>query len=81
MELKTNEDGKTIIDVLPIGDTVRLQIIASGFQTSGRTTRWTRPTWHRNQDEAAGGAVLHLQGPRKDADAARPRPQDRSCQW
>jgi hypothetical protein len=28
MELKTNEDGKTIIDVLPIGDTVRMQIIA-----------------------------------------------------
>jgi hypothetical protein len=35
MELKTNEDGKTIIDVLPIGDTVRLQIIAKGYQTYG----------------------------------------------
>ena len=35
MELKTNEDGKAIIDVLPIGDTVRLQIIAKGFQTFG----------------------------------------------
>jgi 5-hydroxyisourate hydrolase-like protein (transthyretin family) len=35
MELKTNEDGKTIIDVLPIGDVVRLQIIAKGFQTYG----------------------------------------------
>jgi hypothetical protein len=35
MELKTNEDGKTIIDVLPLGDTVRLQIIAKGFQTFG----------------------------------------------
>jgi hypothetical protein len=35
MELKTNEDGKSIIDVLPIGDTVRLQIIAKGFQTFG----------------------------------------------
>jgi hypothetical protein len=35
MELKTNEDGKTIIDVLPIGDTVRLQVIAKGFQTYG----------------------------------------------
>jgi hypothetical protein len=35
MELKTNEDGKTIIDVLPMGDTVRLQIIAKGFQTYG----------------------------------------------
>ncbi len=35
MELKTNEDGKAIIDVLPIGDTVRMQIIAKGFQTYG----------------------------------------------
>jgi hypothetical protein len=35
MELKTNEDGKAIIDVLPIGDVVRLQIIAKGFQTYG----------------------------------------------
>ena len=35
MELKTNEDGKTVIDVLPIGETVRLQIIAKGFQTFG----------------------------------------------
>ena len=35
MELKTNEDGKAIIDVLPVGGTVRLQIIAKGFQTFG----------------------------------------------
>jgi hypothetical protein len=35
MELKTSEEGKTVIDVLPIGDTVRLQIIAKGFQTYG----------------------------------------------
>jgi hypothetical protein len=36
MELKTNEDGKTVIDVLPIGDTVRMQVIAKGFQTYGQ---------------------------------------------
>ena len=35
MELKTNEDGKAVIDVIPIGDTLRLQIIAKGFQTFG----------------------------------------------
>jgi hypothetical protein len=35
MELKTNEDGKTVIDVMPIGDVVRLQVIAKGFQTFG----------------------------------------------
>jgi hypothetical protein len=35
MELKTNEEGKAVLDVVPVGDTVRLQIIASGFQTFG----------------------------------------------
>lgn len=35
MELKTNEDGKAVIDVMPIGDTLRLQIISKGFQTFG----------------------------------------------
>lgn len=36
MELKSNEDGKAVIDVLPVGDTARLQIIAKGFQTFGQ---------------------------------------------
>jgi len=36
MELKTNEDGKATIDVIPLGDTVRLQVIANGFQTYGQ---------------------------------------------
>lgn len=35
MELKTNEEGKAVLDVIPIGDTVRLQVIAKGFQTYG----------------------------------------------
>jgi hypothetical protein len=35
MELKTDLEGKTRLDVIPIGSTVRLQIIANGFQTFG----------------------------------------------
>lgn len=35
MELKTNEDGKVTIDVVPVGDNLRLQVIADGFQTFG----------------------------------------------
>lgn len=35
MELKTNEDGKSVIDVLPIGSTIRLQVLAKGYQTYG----------------------------------------------
>lgn len=36
MELKTNEDGKAVIDVLPTGSKVLLQVLAKGFQTYGR---------------------------------------------
>lgn len=43
MELKTNEDGKTTIDVLPMGNTVRLQIIAKGFQTYGGDYKVDQP--------------------------------------
>jgi hypothetical protein len=35
MELKTNDDGKAVIDVLNIGSTVQLQVFAKGFQTYG----------------------------------------------
>jgi len=35
LELKSDEDGKVVIDVIPIGDTVRLQVIADGWKTYG----------------------------------------------
>ena len=35
MELKTNEDGKTMIDVLPTGSKILIQVIAKGYQTYG----------------------------------------------
>jgi hypothetical protein len=35
MELKTNDEGKAVIDLLETGTNVRVQIIASGFQTYG----------------------------------------------
>jgi hypothetical protein len=44
LELKTNEEGKAVIEVIPIGDTVRLQIIASGFQTFGEDYEITTDT-------------------------------------
>jgi hypothetical protein len=81
MELKTNEDGKAIIDVLPIGDTVRLQIIAKGFQTYGDDfkidktqmaidIRMKRPgeqySIYKNHPEATRGG--------KSPDAAKPAP-------
>lgn len=35
MELKTNEDGKAVIDVLPTGSKVVMQVIAKGYKTYG----------------------------------------------
>jgi hypothetical protein len=35
LELKSDEDGKVTIDVIPVGDMVRLQVIADGWKTYG----------------------------------------------
>jgi hypothetical protein len=35
MEVKTDEEGKVALDIIPIGDVLRLQIIAPGWQTFG----------------------------------------------
>lgn len=35
MELKTDENGKATLDLIPIGDRLLLQVIANGFQTFG----------------------------------------------
>ena len=43
LELKTNDDGKAIIDVIPIGDTVTLQVIANGYQTYGQSYKIDKP--------------------------------------
>jgi hypothetical protein len=43
MELKSDEDGKAVIDVIPVGDTVRLQVIANGFQTYGGDYKIDKP--------------------------------------
>jgi hypothetical protein len=69
MEMKTNEEGKAVIDVIPIGDTMRLQVIASGFQTFGQdykidadakdiTVRLKRPqSQYSTYDHAASGST------------------------
>jgi hypothetical protein len=43
MELKTNEDGKTYIDVIETGSTVLVQIIAHGYQTYGKEYKVDKP--------------------------------------
>jgi Carboxypeptidase regulatory-like domain len=36
MEIKTNHEGVAELDLIPVGDTVRLQVVAEGFQTFGQ---------------------------------------------
>lgn len=43
MELKTDENGVAKLNVIPIGDTLRLQIIATGFQTFGNDYKIETP--------------------------------------
>jgi len=66
MELKTNEDGKTVIDVLPIGDTVRLQIIAKGFQTYGEDYK---------VDKAALTIEIRMKRPGEQYSIYKPHPE------
>jgi 5-hydroxyisourate hydrolase-like protein (transthyretin family) len=85
MELKTNEDGKTVIDVLPIGDVVRLQVIAKGFQTFGDDYKIDKPdltieirmkrpgeqySIYKSHDTAAPGGASKDAAPAKDAGPA-----------
>ena len=36
LEVKTDPEGKAVIDVIPTGSTVRVQVIADGFSTYGQ---------------------------------------------
>ena len=89
MELKSNEDGKSVIDVLPMGSTIRLQVIAKGYQTYGEDFKIDKPEMafevkmkrpgeqysiYKNHDSAAD--------PKKDgSDAdAKDKPKDSPAQ-
>jgi hypothetical protein len=44
LEVKTDPEGKAVIDVIPIGSTVRVQVIASGLSTFGQDYLIEGPT-------------------------------------
>jgi hypothetical protein len=44
LEVKTDPDGKAVIDIIPTGSTVRVQIIANGFATFGKDFLVDEPT-------------------------------------
>ena len=91
MELKTNEDGRAVVDVIPIGDTVRLQIIARGYQTYGgdfkvdkpeitREVRLLRPgqqySIYRNHNDSAKSGEASKGDSEKPAKKEKPKDQN-----
>jgi hypothetical protein len=44
LEVKTDPDGKAVIDVIPTGSTVRVQVIATGFATYAQDYVVTEPS-------------------------------------
>ncbi len=86
LELKSDPDGIVKIDVIPIGDTVRLQVIADGWQTYGQdypiqtdskdiVVKMKRPTaqytiYHTGQPPPASDTA-----PKGQSTSAKPSPQ------
>ena len=60
MELKTNEDGKTMIDVLPTGSKVLVQVIAKGFKTFGGEYTLDKPEMSIRSNSKARPAIFDL---------------------
>jgi hypothetical protein len=88
MEMKTNEEGKAIIDVVPIGDSIRLQVVADGFQTYGEdykidtdskeiTVRLKRPgkQYSTYANSASGAATASQAGTAKQSSTTTPPKQ------
>jgi hypothetical protein len=44
LEVKTDPDGKAVVDIIPTGSTVRVQVIADGFATYGQDFLIDQPT-------------------------------------
>ena len=74
LELKTDEDGKISIDVIPIGDTVRLQIIANGYQTYGQDYQVNRPklSWEVCMRRPSAQYSIYTHHPTSMGDSACP---------
>jgi hypothetical protein len=68
MELRTNEDGKTYIDVIETGTTVRVQVIAQGFKTYGQDYKI---------DKAQVALEIRMKRPGEQYSVYKPHPDDK----
>lgn len=87
MELKTNEDGKVTIDVIPMGDQLRLQVLAEGYQTFGNdydlptdtkeiAVKMNRPQKQYSIYESHSGNGSQ-QGQTQSQDGSKPQPDQK----
>jgi hypothetical protein len=86
LELKSNEDGNVTIDVIPIGDTIRLQVIADGWKTFGEDykvdtdskeilVKMKRPSEQYSLYGDGHGAGPNTTTPKGESNSAKPSPQ------
>jgi hypothetical protein len=86
LELKSDEDGKVTIDVIPIGDTVRLQVIADGWKTYGEdykidsnskeiVVKMKRPGEQYSLYGDGKGTATSTTTPKGESNSAKPSPQ------
>jgi hypothetical protein len=86
LELKSDEDGKVTIDVIPIGDTVRLQVIADGWKTYGEDfkietdskeilVKMKRPTEQYSLYGDGHGTASSTTTPKGESTSAKPSQQ------
>lgn len=84
MELKSNPDGVVQLDVIPIGDVMRLQVIASGWKTFGQdykidsankefVVKLKRPVRQNSNMEGGGSAPpIDETAPKGESTSAKP---------
>jgi hypothetical protein len=86
LELKSNEDGNVTIDVIPIGDTIRLQVIADGWKTFGEDykvdtdskeilVKMKRPSEQYSLYGDGHGVAPNTTTPKGESNSAKPSPQ------
>jgi len=86
LELKSDEDGKVTIEVIPIGDTVRLQVIADGWKTYGEdykidsdskdiVVKMKRPGEQYSLYGDGHGTTPNTTTPKGESNSAKPSPQ------
>jgi hypothetical protein len=86
LELKSDEDGKVTIEVIPVGDTVRLQVIADGWKTFGEdykidsdskeiVVKMKRPTEQYSLYGEGHGTATSTTAPKGQSTSAKPSEQ------